>query len=209
AGGQSARDGDARAAAQRRNQASGSSSPGRFPSAGPGQYGGADAHRSAAGDGRADAAAARHAVTNACPTSDEPAEARWARRDANPRGRPAACSHGRSAAITRRPLTGLYTHAVSPVAPRAAQTAPHSRFSSSEVPVQHYLSVSDLASDAVLQLLDAALALKRYPRDDRPLAGATAALVFQKPSLRTRVSFEVAMLELGGQAVYLSPAEIQ
>jgi ornithine carbamoyltransferase len=41
------------------------------------------------------------------------------------------------------------------------------------------------------------------------LAGKTAALVFQKPSLRTRVSFEVAVLELGGHAVYLSPAEIQ
>ena len=41
------------------------------------------------------------------------------------------------------------------------------------------------------------------------LRGKTAALVFQKPSLRTRVSFEVAMLQLGGNAVYLSPAEIQ
>src|SRR5207237_1232144 len=44
---------------------------------------------------------------------------------------------------------------------------------------------------------------------DKPLAGKTGALVFQKPSLRTRVSFEVALLELGGHAVYLSPAEIQ
>jgi ornithine carbamoyltransferase len=98
---------------------------------------------------------------------------------------------------------------VSPVAPRAAQTAPPSRFSSPDASVRHYLSVADLSSDAVLALLDTALELKRYARSDQPLAGTTAALVFQKPSLRTRVSFEVAMLELGGHAVYLSPAEIQ
>jgi ornithine carbamoyltransferase len=72
------------------------------------------------------------------------------------------------------------------------------------------LSVADLSTDAILALLDRALEMKRFPNPDRkPLAGATAALVFQKPSLRTRVSFEVAMLELGGHAVYLSPAEIQ
>ena len=61
-----------------------------------------------------------------------------------------------------------------------------------------------------MRLLDRALELKRSgnKRDTR-LAGTTAALVFQKPSLRTRMSFEVAMLELGGHAVYLSPAEIQ
>ena len=41
------------------------------------------------------------------------------------------------------------------------------------------------------------------------LAGKVAALLFQKPSLRTRVSFEVGMLQLGGSAVYLSPAEVQ
>jgi ornithine carbamoyltransferase len=58
--------------------------------------------------------------------------------------------------------------------------------------------------------LDHALELKRFrTRTDTRLAGRTAALVFQKPSLRTRVSFEVAMLQLGGSAVYLSPAEIQ
>jgi len=53
--------------------------------------------------------------------------------------------------------------------------------------------------------------LKRgqVPASYKPLDSKTAALVFQKPSLRTRVSFEVAMLQLGGTAVYLSPAEIQ
>ena len=61
-----------------------------------------------------------------------------------------------------------------------------------------------------MSVLERALELKRDPqRGANKLAGRTAALVFQKPSLRTRVSFEVAMLELGGHAVYLSPAEIQ
>jgi ornithine carbamoyltransferase len=79
-------------------------------------------------------------------------------------------------------------------------------------PPSHYLSVADLSPDAILALLERALELKRFPAgadEAKPLAGRTAALVFQKPSLRTRVSFEVAMLELGGHAVYLSPAEIQ
>ena len=72
------------------------------------------------------------------------------------------------------------------------------------------MSVADLTTAEILALLDKALELKRFPNpEDKPLAGKTAALVFQKPSLRTRVSFEVAMLELGGHAVYLSPAEIQ
>jgi ornithine carbamoyltransferase len=59
-----------------------------------------------------------------------------------------------------------------------------------------------------VRLLERALELKRYGASGSPLTGRTAALVFQKPSLRTRVSFEVAMLQLGGQAVYLSPAEV-
>jgi ornithine carbamoyltransferase len=95
---------------------------------------------------------------------------------------------------------------VSPVAPRAVQPAP-TRFS-----VPHFLSVADLSAAETSALLDRALELKRDLADDIAtphLAGRTAALVFQKPSLRTRVSFEMAMLQLGGQALYLSPAEIQ
>jgi ornithine carbamoyltransferase len=62
----------------------------------------------------------------------------------------------------------------------------------------------------MLRLLERALELKRSrDKTDRRLAGRSAALLFQKPSLRTRVSFEVAMHELGGHASYLSPAEIQ
>ncbi len=99
---------------------------------------------------------------------------------------------------------------MSPVAPRAAQTAPLPLSRRSANTPTHYLSVADLSAEQILSLLDKALELKRCPNpEDKPLAGKTAGLVFQKPSLRTRMSFEVAMLELGGHAVYLSPAEIQ
>ena len=67
--------------------------------------------------------------------------------------------------------------------------------------------MADLSTDAILTLLERALELKRFPNpEEKPLAGQTAGLVFQKPSLRTRVSFEVAMLELGGQAPQLHAA---
>jgi ornithine carbamoyltransferase len=92
---------------------------------------------------------------------------------------------------------------VSPVAPRAAQTART---------LSHYLSVADLTTAEIIQLLDCAAELKRnLANGSTPalLAGKVAALVFQKPSLRTRVSFEMGMLQLGGQALYLSPAEVQ
>jgi len=101
----------------------------------------------------------------------------------------------------------MYTPSVSPVAPRAAQTA-----RAVDRQVRHYLGVDDLSADELQDLLERALELKRELRRGEPqpyLSNKTAALVFQKPSLRTRVSFEVAMLQLGGHAVYLSPAEIQ
>lgn len=102
---------------------------------------------------------------------------------------------------------------MSPVAPRAAQPAPPAdRSSGAEPSLNHYLGVADLSASEILDVLGHAIELKRdlaLGRTHHLLPGKTAALVFQKPSLRTRVSFEVAMLQLGGHALYLSPAEIQ
>jgi ornithine carbamoyltransferase len=72
-------------------------------------------------------------------------------------------------------------------------------------------SINDLSKDEILGLLDKARDLKRQLRT-RPRVlladGAMAALVFEKPSLRTRVTFETAMRQLGGSAVYLGPTDI-
>ena len=78
--------------------------------------------------------------------------------------------------------------------------------------MDHFISLADLTSDKLRSLLNLAVELKDEWRagGNRPLLeGQTLGLVFQKPSLRTRVSFEMAMLHLGGQALYLSPFEIQ
>ncbi len=75
------------------------------------------------------------------------------------------------------------------------------------MPKRDLLRIGDLARDDLWRLLKLAAALKRERRGDR-LKDKTIALVFQKPSLRTRVSFELAMTEQGGRALYLSPAEV-
>jgi len=77
--------------------------------------------------------------------------------------------------------------------------------------VSHVLSIGDFTREDVSRLfaLTAELKAKQKTRDRvAPLAGRTMALIFEKPSLRTRVTFEVAMLQLGGAAVYLSAQEI-
>jgi ornithine carbamoyltransferase len=77
--------------------------------------------------------------------------------------------------------------------------------------MNHFLSVRDLARDEIPRLfaLIAELKAKLKARDRAtPLAGRTMALIFEKPSLRTRVTFEVAMVQLGGAAVYLAAQEI-
>jgi ornithine carbamoyltransferase len=78
--------------------------------------------------------------------------------------------------------------------------------------VKHFLSIADLTPDELHDLLDLGLALKAEWRQggNRPLLkNKNLALVFQKPSLRTRVSFEMGMVHLGGYAFYLSPNEVK
>ncbi len=69
-----------------------------------------------------------------------------------------------------------------------------------------FISIADLSADELLELLDLADELKRKARakeEDRPLAGKTLGMLFEKPSLRTRVTFEAGMYQLGGHAVFM------
>ncbi|MFQ5816694.1 MAG: ornithine carbamoyltransferase [Terriglobia bacterium] len=71
------------------------------------------------------------------------------------------------------------------------------------------LTLGDLSVAEVHFLLDLAQEVKRKPaRFSRALAGSSLALLFEKPSLRTRVTFELGMEQLGGGAIYLGPQEI-
>ncbi|HEU5368540.1 MAG TPA: ornithine carbamoyltransferase subunit F, partial [Ktedonobacterales bacterium] len=74
----------------------------------------------------------------------------------------------------------------------------------------HLLTLDDLNAGETDHLYTQARMLKRGrgAPGGLPLAGQTIALLFEKPSLRTRVSFEVAALELGAQSLYLSPQEV-
>jgi len=75
--------------------------------------------------------------------------------------------------------------------------------------VRHFLSIADLSTAELTELLDDADALKRDPvPSDAPLRGRALAMIFEKPSLRTRLSFDVAMRDLGGHSSYLSPQEV-
>ena len=74
---------------------------------------------------------------------------------------------------------------------------------------EHFLSLADLDASGLAALLDATSANKASPIPTAaPLRGKTIAMIFEKPSLRTRLSFDVGMIQLGGHAVYLSPAEV-
>jgi ornithine carbamoyltransferase len=78
--------------------------------------------------------------------------------------------------------------------------------------VKHFLRVSDLSEPEYRALFDRARQLKERRRRqimDNTLAGRTLVLIFEKPSTRTRLSFEAAMLQLGGGAITLNVAETQ
>ena len=69
------------------------------------------------------------------------------------------------------------------------------------------LSISDLSKEDIRLLISNAIDMKAEDRTSL-LGGKTLALMFEKPSLRTRVSFEMAMRQLGGDTLYLSPVEV-
>src|SRR5947209_19943834 len=73
---------------------------------------------------------------------------------------------------------------------------------------RHFLDIDQFEPTELRAILDTGFAYKNGRRD-RPLAGKILAMVFGKPSTRTRVSFEVAMRQLGGETVYLSTAASQ
>jgi len=77
--------------------------------------------------------------------------------------------------------------------------------------MKDFLAISDYSSDEIQDLLDLAVKLKKeyFTKGNQPIfKGRVLGMIFQKPSLRTRVSFDMAMRHCGGDALYLSPNEI-
>lgn len=73
-----------------------------------------------------------------------------------------------------------------------------------------FLTIWDLSKDEIENLIKRALQLKSGADKNKcPLIGKSIGLFFEKPSTRTRVSFEVGIYQLGGQSIYLNPREIQ
>lgn len=74
---------------------------------------------------------------------------------------------------------------------------------------RHFLDLDQVEIGDLRQILDRAAAMKRGDGEAAPLAGKSLAMIFEKPSTRTRVSFEVGINQLGGNAVVLSHTEMQ
>lgn len=78
--------------------------------------------------------------------------------------------------------------------------------------LRHFLTLNDLSREELLHVIDKASALKRQFKEDRlesSLRGKVLAMIFEKSSTRTRVSFEAAMIQQGGGSIFLSPNDSQ
>jgi ornithine carbamoyltransferase len=76
--------------------------------------------------------------------------------------------------------------------------------------IRHFLDLIDVPAEELRRMIDLARAIKaKRPSNERPLAGKTLAMIFERPSTRTRVSFEVAMRQLGGDVIMLTADEMQ
>ena len=85
---------------------------------------------------------------------------------------------------------------------------------SSKVSGRHFLDLDEIPASELRRVLDLSAAMKSKrrkgtPAQERPLAGRTLAMIFDKPSTRTRVSFDIAMRELGGETIMLTGHEMQ
>jgi len=77
---------------------------------------------------------------------------------------------------------------------------------------KHFLDLSELPTHDLREMLELSRAMKARQKSgngDKPLKGKTLAMIFEKPSTRTRVSFDVGMRQLGGEAIMLTGAEMQ
>ncbi len=74
---------------------------------------------------------------------------------------------------------------------------------------RHFLDLSAVPAGELRRMLDAARSAKNGAAPERPLAGKMLAMIFEKPSTRTRVSFDVGMRQLGGETLFLSGTEMQ
>ncbi|MCK5226053.1 MAG: ornithine carbamoyltransferase [Planctomycetes bacterium] len=77
--------------------------------------------------------------------------------------------------------------------------------------MKNFLSITDCSTEELKELLTESAELKKLYKSgkrDLSLAGKTLAMLFEKPSLRTRISFQVAMGDLGGNAIYVKPEDI-
>jgi len=74
---------------------------------------------------------------------------------------------------------------------------------------RHFLDLSAVSAGDLRTIMDAARSAKTATEADRPLAGKMLAMIFEKPSTRTRVSFDVGMRQLGGETLFLSGTEMQ
>jgi ornithine carbamoyltransferase len=95
---------------------------------------------------------------------------------------------------------------------RASRRGPAPVPSREEKGVRHFLDLDRLPADTLRGILDLAVAYKRgeaAPGGERPCAGKTLAMVFEKPSTRTRVSFEVGMKQMGGLVTIISQSDSQ
>ncbi|WP_066251541.1 ornithine carbamoyltransferase [Neobacillus drentensis] len=75
-----------------------------------------------------------------------------------------------------------------------------------------FIQLSDFSTDEILYLLNEAIEMKKLQKQGKPhsyLSGKVLGMIFEKSSTRTRVSFEVGMLQLGGHAIFLSSKDIQ